>query len=362
MADDSSTYRRLVREVLIDIPYVDLVGVASNGQEALEVARERKPDLLTLDLEMPFMTGLEVLHELRSEKLNTGAIVLSAGSQQSAAATNQALRLGAFDFIVKPTGENAMASRELLREALESRLQEFAKARYGEKWNGRQQAPTIPTRAAAPIASDRAGQSLTPQIRPRIVVIGVSTGGPAALSTMLPCLPADLGVPILIVQHMPPLFTRSLADDLDRRCPFEVCEAQQGDVLRPGVAYIAPGGKHMQVAAAGAKRVLRITDDPPIRNCRPSVDCLFQSVAQIYRGAALAVVMTGMGDDGAEGCSQLKQYGARVIVQDEATSVVFGMPRRVIELNLADCVAPLSLIAGHITKAVGKSTREAVAP
>ena len=191
-------------------------------------------------------------------------------------------------------------------------------------------------------------------------MIGVSTGGPASLTQMLPRLPANLGAPVLIVQHMPPVFTKSLADDLDRRCALRVWEACDGQPVCAGNVLIAPGGKQMKVEMTGGRVTVTITNDPPENSCRPSVDYLFRSVSSIYGKNAVGVIMTGMGSDGAKGCRQMKQQGAAIIAQDEATCVVFGMPKGPIEEGIADIVAPLGDIASEIVRLVGKGAAACV--
>ena len=187
---------------------------------------------------------------------------------------------------------------------------------------------------------------------PQVVALGISTGGPKALTEMVPQLPANLPVPLLIVQHMPPVFTKSLADDLNNRTQLTVREAIDGQPIRAGEVWIAPGGRQMKVERENAQIVLRITDDPPENSCRPSVDYLFRSVAEVYGGRAVGVIMTGMGSDGSLGCRRLKHCGASIIAQDAATCVVFGMPREPIEKGIADVVAPLGQIAAEITRLV----------
>jgi two-component system chemotaxis response regulator CheB len=193
--------------------------------------------------------------------------------------------------------------------------------------------------------------------RPRnveLVVVGISTGGPQALNRMLPQFEADLPVPVLIVQHMPPVFTKSLAKDLDKRCSLTVSEAVDGQPVSAGHILIAPGGKQMKVVREGEEATVRITNDPPENSCRPSVDYLFRSVTRAYGSNAVGVIMTGMGNDGAQGCRQLKQRGAAIIAQDEASCVVFGMPREPILEGIVDVVAPLDEIATEIVRLVGR--------
>ena len=213
-------------------------------------------------------------------------------------------------------------------------------------------ADTRPSQVTAKPASRLPQANQIPSGRPEIIVVGISTGGPQALMKMLPQLPSDLPIPVLIVQHMPPVFTRSLAEDLDKRCPLNVSEAADGQALLPGNIVFAPGGKQMKVVKETALAEVRITDDDPESNCRPSVDYLFRSVARAYGPNAIGVIMTGMGNDGSRGCRQMKQRGATIIAQDEASCVVFGMPRESIEEGVADMILPLDQIAERITKLV----------
>lgn len=347
IVDDTVTYRKMVSEVLSDIEGIEVVGVASNGKIALSKIEQLRPDLLTLDLEMPEMDGLEVLRALRRAKSSVGAIMLSSLTTEGAQATMEALRLGAFDFVLKPTGSVLKENAVRLRKELQPKLQAFARTRRIE--GASFDAVPAPRRVVTP--APPAGPA-------RVVALGISTGGPKALTCMLPRLPADLPVPVLIVQHMPAIFTRSLAEDLDRRCRLRVCEASDGQEVLPGSVYIAPGGKQMRVERDVERpsfdAVVRITNDPPENSCRPSVDYLFRSVAEVYGGRTVGVIMTGMGNDGALGCRLLKRCGARILAQDEASCVVFGMPRELVREGLADVIAPLDRIADEMTRLVGK--------
>lgn len=344
IVDDSVVYRKVVRDVLIDAPDVEVVGVAANGRIALESTRLLKPDLFTLDLEMPELDGLGVLAELKRRESGAGAIMLSALTESGAKLTTTALELGAFDFVLKPSGVDAAANAEQLRRDLLPKIAAFAKSRRAIS--------RPPSGAAVPAASFAKSSSHAPEI----VVIGVSTGGPAALAQLLPSLPSDFPLPIVIVQHMPPVFTRTLAEGLDQTCPLHVQEGEDGAAVAAGNVYIAPGGKQVKLARSMLHTTLRVTDDPPEKNCRPSVDYLFRSVAELYRGRALGVVMTGMGDDGTVGCRLLKRHGAKIVVQDAASSVVYGMPRSVVEAGLADVISPLDGIAGELKQAVAGAT------
>jgi two-component system chemotaxis response regulator CheB len=358
VVDDAVIYRKIVTELLAEVPEVEVVGSAANGKIALQKIEQLKPDLITLDLEMPEVDGLGVLRQLRAVGSPAAAIMLSSVTEQGAAATIAALELGAIDFVVKPSGKSIEENISKLRQELRSRIVAYART-LGVK---RLLAATTPSTAAAP-APRHVEPSPAPQKHvvppvisnrpPEVVLIGISTGGPKALTQMLPRLPAELPVPVLIVQHMPPVFTRSLANDLDLRCKLRVSEAEEGQPVLRGSILIAPGGRQMGLRREGDSIVARITDDPPENSCRPSVDYLFRSAVAIYGGNALAVIMTGMGSDGTAGCRLLRQRGARVIAQDEASCVVFGMPREPIAQGLVDVVAPLDRIATEIVRLTG---------
>lgn len=358
VVDDTVVYRKIVSEVLAGVPGVEVVGTAANGRIAMQKIELLNPDLLTLDLEMPEMDGLAVLRELRERSAPPATIMLSAFTSRGAESTVAALELGAFDFVLKPNGTDPVVNKARLRADLGAKLDAFARGRrIGQSLS------TSPVRP--PIAVSRPGNDSRPvsSVVPRAlssrrrevqaVLIGISTGGPRALTQMLPLLPADLAAPVLIVQHMPPMFTRSLAEDLNRRCQLRVEEASDGQLVVPGKMYIAPGGRQMKITSEQGQVCVRITDDPPENSCRPAVDYLFRSAAAVYGGKCLAVIMTGMGSDGTKGCCLLKEQGAQIIAQDAASCVVFGMPREPIELGIVDVVAPLHQIAEEITRHTG---------
>jgi two-component system chemotaxis response regulator CheB len=362
VADDAILFRRLLRDVLASLPGVEVVGTATNGRIAVEKARELKPDLLTLDIEMPEMDGLAVLDELlRKGQPQVEIIVVSALSRRGGDLTMRALEKGAFDFITKPEAATPEKGREALLRELAPRVRAAAhrvEVRTILRGNSRLVRPDLavpgarPQRAQAGSGPDdipsRMRRLSLPQ-RPEMVLIGVSTGGPAALAQLLPAIPRDIGVPILIVQHMPPIFTKSLADSLAARCAVEVREAAHGELPQPNTAYIAPGGRQMRLVRGTENRaVLELTDDPPENNCRPAVDYLFRSAANHFPGSSMAVILTGMGSDGTIGLKLLKRHGCFVIAQDEASSVVYGMPKAAVDAGVADVILPLSSIAGRI--------------
>jgi len=360
IVDDTITYRKIVSEVLADLPGVEVVGTAANGKIALQKIEQLRPDLLTLDLEMPEMNGLDVLRRLNQSGIYVQAIMLSGANTNGANLTMAALKLGAFDFVLKPTNDTVEKNVEYLHHELGLKIQAFARSKcvhtilHGP-------APAPPHTLTAPHPHKEVAHVPYTQhpfeisaCKPEVVALGISTGGPASLTRMLPQLPANLGVPILIVQHMPPVFTKSLAEDLNHRCALRVCEACDGQPVSPGNVLIAPGGKQMKVERVDGHIAVRITDDPPINSCKPSVDYLFRSVSEIYGRKAVGVIMTGMGNDGARGCREMKRQGAAIVAQDEATCVIFGMPKGPIEEGIADVVAPLDNIALEIIRLVGK--------
>lgn len=359
VVDDTIVYRKVVSDILSEIPGVEVVGVAHNGKIALDKIKILKPDLVTLDIEMPVMNGIEVLEALkRDQSTTTGAVMLSTLTAEGSIMTMKALELGAFDFILKPQSTNLTEGKNLLKNALLPVIAAF-KMRGG----GFLRSPHRPENQAPPAArriSPTLGANVTsPKIvarrgRSEIVTIGISTGGPNALTAMLPQLPKDLGVPVLIVQHMPPVFTASLAASLNKKCALEVKEAVHREPLMPNVVYIAPGGKQMKLAAAtdGIQRLISITDDPPENSCKPAADYLFRSVGDYFVGRTTAVIMTGMGADGTKGLQILKSKGAYIIGQDEYSCVVYGMPKSAAEAGLVDIVCPLNKIAEEIVRSV----------
>jgi len=367
VVDDTIVYRKAVSDILSEMPGVEVVGVAHNGKIAVSKIQTLKPDLLTLDIEMPEMNGIEVLQYLQQHAPQTSAIMVSTLTSEGGDMTMRALELGAYDFILKPNTTNINDSKLQLRTLLTPLIKAF---QTGRTTVGSMQSNLRTSVAARKVGAGTRPQAITPstsskigaptaslvrrQGKSEIVTIGISTGGPNALARMMPMLPGDLGVPIVIVQHMPPVFTKSLANSLNAKCALTVKEAQDGDPLQANVAYIAPGGKQMKLVAStdGTNRLIRITNDPPENSCRPSADYLFRSVADYYVGRTTAVIMTGMGSDGTKGLQVLKQKGALIIGQDEQSCVVYGMPKAPAELGLTDVVAPLDKIAAEIMKSV----------
>ncbi len=368
VVDDTIVYRRIVSDALAAIPGVDVVGTAVNGKIALAQIKALQPDLLTLDMEMPEMNGLEVLEAIKRDGIDVGVILVSSLTTKGGALTMKALDLGAFDFITKPESGGPDENRENIRKALLPLIKIFARQREirailrskGAAPRATTVKPGDPKEATPGSAASVVQRISAMAVRAasEVLAIGISTGGPNALGQMLPNLPANIGVPILIVQHMPPVFTQSLAASLDARCGFTVKEAENGEPVRPNCAYIAPGGKQMKVTLGGdaSTKIIRVTDDPPENNCKPSVDYLFRSVAHHYLGRATGVIMTGMGNDGTLGSRLMKRNGCVIIAQDEATCVVFGMPKEVIAAGIVDVVAPLDRIAGEIVRTIKRTS------
>ncbi|MCA1787698.1 MAG: chemotaxis-specific protein-glutamate methyltransferase CheB, partial [Desulfobacteraceae bacterium] len=329
VVDDSVVFRLLVSDVISTISGMEVVGTAHDGKSALSKTLALKPDLLTLDIEMPGMDGIAVLTHLRSRFPRAGVIMLSSDAGRGKNRIITSLEMGAFDFVLKPKGSTMAENKAALHQTLAPLLRSFARVLEIRSIMDRKP-PTLRTPGRADpgsrqnrVAGLQDGPSsamVDPGKNPsEVVAIGVSTGGPVALTRLIPELSRNLTVPVLIVQHMPPGFTRALAKSLDSKSEAPVTEARHGELLVPGRIYIAPGGSHMKVATAAnqTKMVIHITLDPPENGCRPSVDYLFRSVAQHFKDRATGVIMTGMGRDGSKGLALMKQNNSIVIAQDE---------------------------------------------
>ncbi len=355
IVDDTIVYRKIVGDVLKEIPEVEVVGVANNGKIALSKIKTLEPDLITLDIEMPEVNGIEVLEQLSQMQSPPTAIMLSTLTQQGSEMTIKALELGAFDFVPKPDQGSMAENLEKVKQAIVPIITTLQKQKQTiDRIRSKVSPPPLISKPVKTSSKVKGYQKRNKKTCSEIIGIGISTGGPNALSAMIPTLPADLKAPVLIVQHMPPLFTKSLANSLNKKSKIEVVEAQNNDKIEPGKVYIAPGGKQMKIVAGadGISRKLKITDDPPINSCKPSADYLFSSIAQHYVGRATGVIMTGMGSDGTEGLLQMKNTGSLIIAQDEATCTVYGMPKKPTESGITDVIAPLNKIADEIIKTV----------
>lgn len=334
VVDDSGLYRQMLQNLLRRIPGVEVVGSAGDGREALALVESLRPDLVTLDVQMPTMDGLAFLRALRTLRLPVGVVMVSSLTSQGARTTTEALLEGAFDVIPKPTGSDLLAGREWLQRELAAKVAAF-------------RSTLLPPPAPLPTGP---GQRSPP--RPRkptaAIVIGASTGGPAALRAVLRRIPATLPVPLLIVQHIPAAFSSPLAARLDETSPLAVAEAEAGMAIGAGRAVVAPGGRHLTLVRRADRVVCALSEDPPRHGCRPSIDTLLESAVDVFGGMVTAVILTGMGRDGADGCRLVRERGGRVIAQAPEGCAVFGMPKAVIEEGLADVVAPLERIADAI--------------
>jgi two-component system chemotaxis response regulator CheB len=342
VVDDAVVVRRLVTDALASDPMLEVVGAAANGRIALAKIPQLNPDLITLDIEMPEMNGFEVLVEVRKSWPRLPVVIFSNLTERGAASTLEALALGATDYVTKPVSVGSVsAAQQRVRDELIPRIKALCGRAAGH-------APVPPARfrPTAPLALP---------VRPAgtrvdLLAIGVSTGGPNALAAMLPAFPADFPVPIVIVQHMPPLFTRFLADRLTQVSSIRVREGVEGGLLEPGVAWVAPGNYHMVLRQDGHAVRVQLHQGSQENSCRPSVDVLFRSVAEVYGAHALGVVLTGMGQDGLRGSEDIRQVQGQIVVQDEATSVVWGMPGFVANAGLAEAVLPLPDLPGEIMR------------
>jgi len=351
VVDDSVVIRRLVTLALEQDPYIEVVGTASNGSIGMQRISQFNPDVITLDIEMPDMDGLEMLRRIRRDYPQLRVIMFSTLTERGAAKTLEALTLGADDYVAKVSNEGSLdLSLTRLREEMIPKIMQFFRI------------PNLGRAATGPVISHApAPLSRSPQPmqrikgRPKILVIGVSTGGPTALGSMLPRLPAGFALPVLVVQHMPPLFTRLLAERLNLTCQLPVKEAVNGGPVEQGKILIAPGDFHMKVETSDGRVRVLLDQSPRQNSCRPAVDALFASTGEVYGGAVLAVVLTGMGQDGLRGAGILKAQGASILAQDEASSVVWGMPGAIVNSGLADKVVALDEVVPEILRITGKS-------
>jgi two-component system chemotaxis response regulator CheB len=345
VADDSAVVRRIMTKVLSADPGLWVIGTAASGRRALEKIEELQPEILILDIEMPEMDGLETLRHLRRLHPGLPVIMFSTLTERGAAATLEALSLGARDYVTKP-GNTAGAGTAL--EVVRSQLVPKIKALVPR-------APRTPQPTPPALAARR-----PPRTGPHeLLVIGASIGGPDAVAAVVRALPGDLPVPVAIVQHMPPIFTRLFAERLDRTSRLAVVEGQPGMTLEPGLVVVAPGDSHLLVADGRRWPVVATNQEPRQNGCRPAVDVLFGSAAAILGDRVLACVLTGMGQDGLHGSRRLHAAGSEIVVQDEATSVVWGMPGAVATAGLADRVVPLPRIAADLSDALRRARDEA---
>ena len=348
VVDDSVVIRKLVSDLLAEDPDIEVVGTAVNGRAGLTKIEQLRPDVVTMDIEMPEIDGIEAVRRLRASGSRIPVIMFSTLTERGAAATLDALAAGASDYVPKPANVGSVGrSMEQVREALIPRIKSLVPGRVARPGRPGQATTTTPP---SPVRR--------PAVRPagghRLLVIGSSTGGPEALSTLFSSLP-PLPVPVAVVQHMPPVFTRQFAARLDRRLDSDVVEAEHGQVLRPGAVYIAPGDFHLEVAADSRGLVANLTQAPPENYCRPAVDVLFRSAVEAAGASVLGVVLTGMGSDGARGARTIVEAGGSVIAQDQPTSVVWGMPGAVANAGLAERILPLAEIGPELVRRMARA-------
>lgn len=371
VVDDSAFFRRRVTEILNEHPDLTVIGDAENGQKAIEQTAKLRPDVITMDIEMPVMDGITAVKNIM-QKTPTPTIMFSSLTHEGAKATLDALEAGALDFLPKKFEDIAKDKKQgtkLLQERVKALGRQASGMRRAVPSTPRTASPVTPTRTSPttrPVtrtttaASSRATTSAAPAKAVarkasgksyKLLAIGTSTGGPVALQKVLTEFPANFNLPIILVQHMPAAFTPAFAVRLNSLCKIKVKEGEHGEALRPGTAYLAPGGKQMLIEGRGANATIKIVEDDSAKlTYKPSVDLSFGSAAKLYSGDVLAVILTGMGADGREGCRMLKQRGAKVWAQDEQSCVVYGMPQAVTAAGIAEENISLNDMAGAILK------------
>jgi two-component system chemotaxis response regulator CheB len=355
IVDDAVVVRRLVSDALSGDPDIEVVGTAANGRIALQKIPQVNPDVLTMDVEMPDMNGIEAVRALRPLYPTLPVIMFSTLTERGGAATFDALAAGASDYVTKPANVGSVAlAQQRIREELIPRIKMLAGRR--DAWPAPRSTVVAPTTTVTPASPRPVVRAVLGDTRPAIIAIGVSTGGPNALAALIPALPADLRVPVVIVQHMPPMFTRLLAERLDVQSPLTVREAAAGMSVTPGTVTIAPGDYHMGLTRHGSDVRVVLNQETPENSCRPAVDHLFRSVVTVYGARTLGVILTGMGQDGLRGCEGIREAGGIVLAQDEASSVVWGMPGFVTRAGLPEKVLPLSEMAAEITRRASGSS------
>jgi two-component system chemotaxis response regulator CheB len=355
VVDDAMLIRRMVSDVLAADPAIEVVGEAANGRIALQKIAQLNPDLVTLDVEMPEMNGLQTLKEIRKTHPRLPVIMFSAVTERGAADTLEALHYGASDYVTKPAGAARGTAQARIREDLVPKIKSLCRLAGalppgGVKSNGAGR--SLPAFALRPLGAT---------ISADVVGISVSTGGPAALGEILSKLPGDFRAPLMVVPHMAQMFTRFFAERLATQTRLTVVEAADGQTVQPGMVYVAPGDFHLTVQRRNGTTVLALDQTPPLHSHRPAADVLFRSIAQTYGSRALGLMLTGMGQDGLTGCEAITTAGGRVLVQDEATSVVWEMPGLVARAGLADAVLPLGEIAAELMRRTTRATVSAAA-
>jgi two-component system chemotaxis response regulator CheB len=361
IVDDSALIRNLVSKMFDDIPEIQVIGKAMNGRFALRKLETMNPDIIILDLEMPEMNGIEFLKERKKRGIKIPVVILSSIARKGAKITIDALSLGASDFVLKPSGSSSRdiyKTKDQLVALIKIYGRQFKKesvmetGRVDETPASRLQPSTQPAKqqVKARLATEPGTPVKRSSLPIEIIAIGISTGGPNALRGLFPRIRSDLSVPILVVQHMPAGFTEEFAKSLDQISPLEIKEAEDGDIIKTGRILIAPGDKHLEILNKPLAKIVRLSEKPAVNGHRPSADVLFSSVFQVYGRHSLAIIMTGMGRDGVKGIGAIYQAGGLTIAQDEASCVVFGMPRVAIENGYIHKVVPLGMMAEIINQ------------
>ncbi len=381
IVDDSALMRNLISKIVESAPNLEVADTAMNGQFALDKIPRCNPDVILLDVEMPVMNGLQFLQERKNQKIDIPVVMLSSLTSEGATVTMQCLEKGAADFIQKPSGSISLDIQKVaqqITEALTSYGGSYAKRKRGLTGSALHTYLNVDAPASTAVTGKTAEQAaaadkiplsfetpawaspvpkapavVTPVREPgkvEVIAIGISTGGPNALREVVPHLSIKLKQPILIVQHMPAGFTKEFANSLNNICPLAVKEAEDGDVLKRGQIYIAPGNHHIIVMKKGLDHIIRVIDTPQRNGHRPSVDVLFESVGMVFQNHALGIIMTGMGGDGAKELAEMRKQGARTLGQDEDSSIVYGMPKVAYELGAVQEQVPLNKIAQRINE------------
>jgi len=352
IVDDSAFMRKILKDIIDNSPNMKVVGSAKNGKEALEIIKDLKPDVVTLDVEMPIMDGITALKEIM-DRNPVPVIMLSSYTKEGADLTLKALELGAIDFISKPSSIFKVNTEDVIKELVE-------KIEIASKVKPKKNVPRSPEKRHEESFEKKRGFLRSTQTIDsdgkikNIIAIGTSTGGPKALQEVLPKFPAGINASIIVVQHMPPKFTKSLAERLNSLSNINVKEAEDGEPMLPGWAYIAPGDRHLHLQYKGLKYYISLSDGPPVSGHRPSVDSMFYSIADTKLTNVIGVIMTGMGADGAKGLVRVKnENSGYIIAQNEESCIVFGMPKSAIAENVVDKVCDLSQISSEIMKAMG---------
>lgn len=370
VVDDSAVMRKIIASALQKDPAIEVVGFAANGLQAIDAIKSYSPDVMTLDIEMPEMDGLTALREIRKTNKYLPIIMFSSLTHKGAQAAVMALTAGASDYVGKPAtsagsidGAFKVLETELIPKIIG--LAKRVKSRQAREANNPDiKASSISAPASSAVTQAikpkpievRSSQSVIPVKPVQAICIGVSTGGPMALMQVFSQISAPLSVPVFIVQHMPPSFTALLAARLSAAGVMTVKEAEEGEIALPGTGYIAPGGLHMTLEKSGTKTIIHLNTEPPENSCRPAVDVLFRAAADVYGGGVLAVMLTGMGYDGLKGSQAIAAKGGQIIAQDEASSVVWGMPGAVVQAGLANAVLPIEKMADEIVFRSRKTT------